>query len=62
VAAARHVLQVAAERRAPVVVATGWFALSEPLQVAQAAADVPDLPVVLANGGQINISGLPRRM
>ncbi|HKO84224.1 MAG TPA: amidohydrolase family protein, partial [Actinomycetota bacterium] len=58
VSAARHVLQVAAERRVPVVVATGWFALSEPLQVAQAAADLPDLPVVLTNGGQINISGL----
>jgi predicted TIM-barrel fold metal-dependent hydrolase len=58
VAVARHVLEVAAERRAPVVVATGWFALSEPLQVAQAAADVPDIPVVLTNGGQINISGL----
>jgi uncharacterized protein len=56
--AARHVLQVAAERRAPVVVATGWFALSEPLQVAQAAAEVPDIPVILTNGGQINISGL----
>jgi predicted TIM-barrel fold metal-dependent hydrolase len=58
VTAARHVFEVAAERRKPVVVAAGWFALSEPLQVAQAAADVPDLPVVLTNGGQINISGL----
>jgi predicted TIM-barrel fold metal-dependent hydrolase len=58
VTAARHVFDVAAERRMPVVVATGWFALSEPLQVAQAAADVPDIPVVLTNGGQINISGL----
>jgi uncharacterized protein len=58
VSAARHVLEVAAERRMPVVVVTGWFALSEPLPVAQAAADVPDLPVVLTNGGQINISGL----
>jgi predicted TIM-barrel fold metal-dependent hydrolase len=58
VTAARHVFEVAAEHRAPVVVATGWFALSEPLQVAQAAADVPDTPVVLTNGGQINISGL----
>jgi predicted TIM-barrel fold metal-dependent hydrolase len=58
VTAARHVFEVAAERRAPVVVATGWFALSEPLQVDQAAADVPDIPVVLTNGGQMNISGL----
>lgn len=58
VTAAGHVLEVAAERRKPVVVAAGWFALSEPLQVAQAAADFPDLPVVLTHGGQINISGL----
>lgn len=58
VTVARHVFEVAAQRRAPVVVATGWFALSEPLQVAQAAADVADIPVVLTNGGQMNISGL----
>jgi uncharacterized protein len=58
VTTARHVFEVAAERRRPVVVAAGWFALSEPLQVAQATAEVPDLPVVLTNGGQINISGL----
>jgi predicted TIM-barrel fold metal-dependent hydrolase len=58
VTAARRVLELAAERRRPVVVATGWFALSEPLQVAQAAADFPDLPVVMTHGGQINISGL----
>jgi predicted TIM-barrel fold metal-dependent hydrolase len=58
VTAAREVFEVAADRRRPVVVAAGWFALSEPLQIAQAAADVPDLPVVLTNGGQINISGL----
>jgi len=58
VTAAGHVLRVAAERGRPVVVAAGWFALSEPLQVAQAAAEFPDLPVVLTHGGQINISGL----
>jgi predicted TIM-barrel fold metal-dependent hydrolase len=58
VTTARHVLEVAADRRAPVVVAAGWLALSEPLQVAQVAAEVPDLPLVLTNGGQINISGL----
>jgi uncharacterized protein len=58
VTTARHVFEVAAARRAPVVVAAGWFALSEPLQLAQVAAEVPDLPVVLTNGGQINISGL----
>jgi predicted TIM-barrel fold metal-dependent hydrolase len=58
VTGAGNVFAVAAERGRPVVVAAGWFALSEPLQVAQVAAEFPDLPVVLTHGGQINISGL----
>jgi predicted TIM-barrel fold metal-dependent hydrolase len=52
------VLEVARERGAPVVVATGYFGLSEPLQVAELAASFPEVPVVMTNGGQINISGL----
>ncbi len=55
---ARGILSVAAEHGAPVVVATGYPGLSEPLQVAEAAATVPDVTVVLTTGGQINISGL----
>jgi predicted TIM-barrel fold metal-dependent hydrolase len=42
----------------PVVIATGSFALSEPLQVAELAASVPEVLIVMTNGGQVNISGL----
>ncbi|MFQ5947610.1 MAG: amidohydrolase family protein [Acidimicrobiia bacterium] len=55
---AGHVLEVAQEHRAPVIIATGYFSLSEPLQVAQLAAEFPEIPVVMTTGGQINISGL----
>jgi uncharacterized protein len=55
---ARPLLEVARAAGAPVVVATGTFALSEPLQVAEFAAQAPDVPVVMTNGGQVNISGL----
>lgn len=58
VTAGRNVLEVADARRAPVVVATGLFSLSEPLQVAQLAAEFPGVPIVMTNGGNINISGL----
>ena len=57
VRAARRVLEVASEHRAPVVVATGFFGLSEPLQVAELAALFPDVPMIMTSGGQINISG-----
>jgi predicted TIM-barrel fold metal-dependent hydrolase len=52
------VAKVAEELRLPVVIATGLFALSEPLQVSELAAAVPSIPVVMTSGGQINISGL----
>jgi uncharacterized protein len=55
---AADVLAVAADRGRPVVVATGYYGLSEPLQVAEVAAAFPSLPVVMTTGGQINISGL----
>jgi predicted TIM-barrel fold metal-dependent hydrolase len=55
---ARPVLEVVAEAGAPVVVATGLFAQSEPLQVAELAAAFPSVPVIMTSGGQINISGL----
>ncbi len=54
----RPVFDVARDHCVPVVVATGYFGLSEPLQVAELAADFPDVPVVMTTGGQINISGL----
>jgi uncharacterized protein len=48
-----------AERHgAPIVVASGLYGLSEPLQVLEVAQAVPSVPVVMTSGGQINISGL----
>jgi uncharacterized protein len=52
------VFEVARQRSAPVVVATGFFAHSEPLQIADVAAAFPEVPIVMTTGGQINISGL----
>lgn len=58
VRAARPIVEIAAELGVPVVIATGFFALAEPLQIAELAATVPTVPIVLTSGGQINISGL----
>jgi predicted TIM-barrel fold metal-dependent hydrolase len=55
---ARPILEAAADHGVPIVVATGFFGLSEPLQIAELAALFPDVPVVMTSGGQINISGL----
>lgn len=55
---AAPVLAAVRGRNVPLVVATGFFGQSEPLQVAELAATAPDVPVVLTTGGQINISGL----
>lgn len=52
------VVQAAADLGVPTVVAAGLYALSEPLQVLEIAAAVPDATVVMSTGGQINISGL----
>ncbi len=55
---AAAVAEVATDRGVPLVVATGYFGVSEPLQVAELAMQFPTLPVVMTTGGQINISGL----
>lgn len=55
---ARPILDAIRGRGRPVIVATGFFAQSEPLQIAELAASAPDVPVILTTGGQINISGL----
>jgi predicted TIM-barrel fold metal-dependent hydrolase len=52
------VLEVCAARPVPVVVAAGYPFVSEALQVAELAARHPDVPVLMTNGGQLNISGL----
>jgi len=54
----RPVVEAAAELGVPVVVAAGFHLYSEPLQLGRAARWTPDNPVVLTNGGQLNISGL----
>lgn len=48
----------ASELQVPIVVATGYQCFSEPTQITQFANWCPDIPVILTNGGQFNISGL----
>ena len=52
------VVGAAAALGLPVVIASGLYALSEPLQVLQLAEKVPDATIIMTTGGQINISGL----
>lgn len=52
------VLDVCAELARPVVVAAGYPWVSEALQVAELATRHPSVPLVMTNGGQLNISGL----
>jgi uncharacterized protein len=52
------VVTEAERRHRPVVIASGYPWVSEPLQVAALAARFPDLSFVMTNGGQFNISGL----
>lgn len=54
----RPLMAVARERGIPVIVATGWLAVSEGPQVADLARQFPEVPIVMTNGGQINLSGL----
>lgn len=51
-------LAIAAAAGIPVIVATGYPWLSEALQVSKLAQRWPTVPIVMTNGGQINISGL----
>lgn len=44
--------------RVPVLIAAGYPWLSEALQIKALADRWPNLPMVMSNGGQINISGL----
>lgn len=54
----RPIAERANELRVPVVVATGFHCMSEPVQVARFAEWCPDTAVIMTNGGQLNISGL----
>jgi predicted TIM-barrel fold metal-dependent hydrolase len=53
----RPVVEKAAELGVPIVIAAGFHLYSEPPQLSEVASWVPDVPVVLTNGGQFNISG-----
>ncbi len=48
----------AAELSVPITVATGYQGFSESVQITQFARWCPEVPVILTNGGQFNISGL----
>ena len=52
------VVEVARERKVPVIVAAGYPWLSEALQVGALARRFPDVTFVATNGLQLNISGL----
>jgi uncharacterized protein len=52
------IVGVAQARGAPVLVATGYPWLAEPLQVADLARRFPDVTFLMTNGGQLNVSGL----
>lgn len=58
VRAAAEVVAFAAHRDVPVVIASGLYALSEPLQLLDLARAHPTATIVMTSGGQINISGL----
>jgi predicted TIM-barrel fold metal-dependent hydrolase len=54
----RPIAELAGELGVPVIVATGYHCVSEALQVGRFASWCPGVPVIMTNGGQLNISGL----
>ena len=54
----RRLARLSAELRVPIMVASGYQGLSEAAQMTQFAPWCPEVPVILTNGGQYNISGL----
>lgn len=51
-------MQVLSDYDIPLIIAAGYPWFSEALQVCSLASRWPDIPIVMTNGGQINISGL----
>lgn len=51
-------LTIAEAHRVPVLIASGYPWVSEALQVRDLARRWPQVPVIMTNGGQFNISGL----
>jgi predicted TIM-barrel fold metal-dependent hydrolase len=56
-----RIMEVCHEYQAPVLVASGYPWASEAPQVAELARRFPRVPIVMTNGGQINISGLGQK-
>ncbi|PZR90081.1 MAG: hypothetical protein DLM67_17990 [Candidatus Nephthysia bennettiae] len=55
------IVEVCAEQGTPLMVATGYPWVSEAPQIADLAGRFPNVPIVMTNGGQINISGMGQR-
>jgi predicted TIM-barrel fold metal-dependent hydrolase len=53
-----ELMEVAAGKKLPVLIAAGYPWLSEASQVSRLASRWSHVPIVMTNGGQINISGL----
>jgi uncharacterized protein len=51
-------MEIASDFRYPVLVLSGYPWVSEALQVLKLALRWPGVPIIMTNGGQINISGL----
>jgi uncharacterized protein len=52
------VCEVCQTHNVPIMVATGYTNVSEGPQVAEIVKRFPNLPVIMTNGGQLNMSGL----
>lgn len=53
-----EVMGMIAEHQIPVIIMAGFPWVSEPLQILSLTRKHPSLPVIMSNGGQLNISGL----
>lgn len=51
-------MAIALEHHIPILIASGYPWVSEALQVCDLAQRWPQVPIVMSNGGQINITGL----
>jgi len=53
-----EVMDVILEYQVPVIFMAGYPWVSEPLQILSVAEKYPNIPIVMSNGGQLNVSGL----
>lgn len=53
-----EVMDVISEYNVPVIFMAGYPWVSEPLQILSVAEKYPSVPIVMSNGGQLNVSGL----